>query len=55
MDEKKIQVRFPPDLWEALKTLAEKHERSFNGEVLWALREYIQREEAKEKDGKKGI
>jgi hypothetical protein len=41
MEEKKIQVRFPTDVWEAMKQLAIQHERSFNGEVLWALRAYI--------------
>lgn len=55
MDEKKIQVRFPVDVWEALKDLAEKHERSFNGEVIWALREYIKREEAKSRDANQSL
>lgn len=55
MDEKKIQVRFPLDVWETIRTLAEQHERSFNGEVIWALREYIKREEEKSKDAKKSV
>ena len=55
MDEKKIQVRFPLDVWETIRTLAEQHERSFNGEVIWALREYIKREEEKGKDAKKSV
>jgi len=37
----KIQVRFPHDVWSEVKRLAIKHERSFNGEVIWALRVYI--------------
>jgi hypothetical protein len=41
MEEKKIQVRFPFEVWETLKELAGDHERSFNGEVIWALRAYI--------------
>jgi hypothetical protein len=55
MDEKKIQVRFPPDVWEALKTFAVQHERSFNGEVIWALRDYIQREQEKSKDANQSV
>lgn len=55
MKEKKIQVRFPADVWEELKKLAELHERSFNGEVIWALRQYIQREEGTSKDVKEGL
>ncbi len=37
-----IQVRFSQDVWSEMKQLAESHERSFNGEVMWALRQYIQ-------------
>ncbi len=44
MDKKqqdiKSQVRFPFDVLEAIKQLA--HQRSFNGEVIWALRQYIE-------------
>jgi len=29
--EIKVQVRFPPDVWEEMKQLASKHERSTNG------------------------
>ena len=41
IEDTKIQVRFPHDVWSEMKRLAKKHERSFNGEVLWALREYM--------------
>ena len=51
MEEKKIQVRFPPDVWEAMKRLAAQHERSFNGEVLWALRHYITEQEGEAREG----
>jgi len=40
-DDVKIQVRFPRDVWTELKRLAGKNERSFNREVIWALREYV--------------
>jgi len=43
-DDVKIQVRFPHDVWTELKRLADKNERSFNKEVIWALREYIVQE-----------
>jgi hypothetical protein len=37
----RIQVRFPQDVWRELKRLAGNNERSFNKEVIFALREYI--------------
>ena len=37
--ERRISIRFPLDVWAAIRALAKKHERSFNGEVVWALRE----------------
>jgi len=39
--ENKIQVRFPSDVLEHLRMLAKSHQRSFNGEVIWALRQYV--------------
>jgi hypothetical protein len=49
MDKKKkdipINTRYPYEVYESMKDLAEKHERSFNGEIIWALREYIKRNE----------
>jgi len=41
MTEQKIQVRFPTEVWQEMKRLAKEHERSFNGEVIWALRSFI--------------
>jgi hypothetical protein len=41
--ERRISIRFPLEVLAAIRTLAKKHERSFNGEVIWALREYAQR------------
>jgi hypothetical protein len=41
--ERHVSIRFPVDVLEALRRLAKQHERSLNGEVLWALREYLQR------------
>jgi hypothetical protein len=42
--ETRISIRFPRDILAALRTLARQHERSFNGEVIWALREYVERQ-----------
>jgi hypothetical protein len=41
--ERRISIRFPLDVLDAIRALARKHERSFNGEVIWALREYAER------------
>ncbi len=41
--ETRISIRFPLDILAAIRVLAKKHERSFNGEVIWALREYAKR------------
>jgi hypothetical protein len=38
--ERRISIRFPLDVLNAIRALAKRHERSFNGEVIWALREY---------------
>ena len=42
-------VRYPKELAEALKRLAEKHHRSINGEIIQALQEYVQRQKKEEK------
>jgi hypothetical protein len=44
LPEQKSQVRFPSDVWKDMHELAEKHERSFNAEIIWALRRYIAQE-----------
>ena len=45
--ERRISIRFPLDVLAATSALAKQHERSFNGEVIWALREYIERHKSK--------
>lgn len=42
--EKSIGTRYPLDVIETMKQLASRHGRSFNSEVIWALREYIARQ-----------
>lgn len=39
--ETRISIRFPWDVLAGIRQLAKQHERSFNGEIIWALREYI--------------
>ena len=41
MDTKKIRV--PEDLYEKLKKLASKNERSLTGEIAYALRQHVER------------
>jgi hypothetical protein len=44
--EQSISIRFPLDVLAVIRTLAKQHERSFNGEVIWALREYAERQKS---------
>ena len=46
--ETKIQVRFPEDVLGEMRKLAGQHTRSFNGEVIWALRQYVKAERQKD-------
>ena len=48
--EQSISIRFPLDVLETIRTLANQHERSFNGEVVWALREYAQRHTGEQRE-----
>jgi len=48
-NEYRTPIRFPRDLWETLKRLAQEDSRSFNSEVVWILRNYT---EGREKDVK---
>lgn len=40
MEKQKISILFPADVLQQIRDLAEEHERSFNGEVVWALKQY---------------
>jgi hypothetical protein len=44
-----LNVRFPPDVIEAMRRLARQDARSLNSEVIWALRNYIARRQEQEK------
>lgn len=41
--ERRSSIRFPLDVLAALRLLAKQHDRSFNGELSWAVREYAER------------
>jgi hypothetical protein len=38
--ETRITIRIPTAIAEELRRLAKAHDRSLNGEIVWALREY---------------
>jgi predicted transcriptional regulator len=38
-----LTVRFPRELLERMRELAAQHDRSLNGEIVRAVREYVQR------------
>jgi predicted transcriptional regulator len=42
--EVRLTVRIPADLAGRMRALAQEHSRSFNGEIVWALRTYVQPE-----------
>jgi predicted transcriptional regulator len=39
--ETRITIRLPDEVAEALRQLAHDHNRSLNGEIVWALRQFI--------------
>ncbi|HEV2460751.1 MAG TPA: Arc family DNA-binding protein [Ktedonobacterales bacterium] len=40
-----ISIRFPHEIAETIRRLAQEHDRSINGEVVRAIREYITRQQ----------
>jgi len=42
-DEIRITVRFPSELIEQLRVLAKSETRSLNGEIVQAVRDYLER------------
>ncbi len=46
MEEIKITVRIPVDVADRIRRLAEAHDRSLNGEIVWALRQYSKQQGA---------
>ncbi len=45
--ETKITIRIPAEIAAALRRLAKQHDRSLNGEIVRALREYIEKHREK--------
>lgn len=45
-----INTRYPPDVLSEMRRLAQEHGRSFNGEIIWALRYYLASQKGKKKD-----
>ena len=43
--EIRITVRFPAELIEAVRPLAKQEDRSLNGEIVQAVREYLRRKQ----------
>jgi hypothetical protein len=39
-----INTRYPNNVLETLRVLAQQHQRSLNGEIVWALQDYISRQ-----------
>jgi hypothetical protein len=47
-EEAKFNARFPRPLFEALREVAREHERSINSELIWIVREYLERRKSRE-------
>ena len=41
----KITLSIPRETWDAMNDLARTHQRSFTKELVWALQEYVRREQ----------
>lgn len=52
-DELRISIRFPREVAEAMRRLAKDHDRSINGEMLRAAREYIARQRKHHRGGER--
>jgi hypothetical protein len=47
----RISIRFPREVADAMRQLAKDHDRSINGEVVRAAREYIARQQQRQREG----
>jgi hypothetical protein len=45
-----MNTRYPPDVLEAVRQFAQEDSRSFNGMVIWILREYIKQRKGEKHD-----
>jgi hypothetical protein len=53
--EQRISIRFPLDVLAGIRDLARQHERSFNGEVIWALRTYLAQQKGKRRADQESV
>ena len=49
-----INTRYPNDLLDTLRVLAQHHQRSLNSEIVWALRGYVSRQRQSRKEETEG-
>jgi hypothetical protein len=42
--QRKVTLQLPQAIIAAMKASAQRHRRSFTGEVVWALQQYVQRQ-----------
>ena len=45
-----MNTRYPPDVLEVIRQFAQEDSRSFNGMVIWILREYIRQRKGEQRD-----
>jgi hypothetical protein len=45
--KQKVTVLIPAEIVMQLKQVARKHQRSFNGELIWALQQYLMEQKDK--------
>jgi hypothetical protein len=46
----KVTMQLPQSLIAAMKALAKKHRRSFTGEVVWALQQYVSHQQQQQRE-----
>jgi plasmid stability protein len=52
LQQRKVTIQLPQTLIDAMKARAAAHRRSFTGEIVWALQEYVSREQQTERKGR---
>jgi predicted transcriptional regulator len=45
LQQRKVTIQLPQALIDAMKERAVAHRRSFTGEIVWALQEYVARQQ----------
>jgi hypothetical protein len=43
-EKHKVTVLIPAEIVQQLKQIARQHQRSFNGELIWALQQYLRQQ-----------